>query len=154
MQPPTSACLPTWLPDRVRLYLNHTENGVSIRALARQAGLNASTVMRQVRKFEARRDDPLMDEALASLANCTMATVTPDRKDAKSMSAPLRAMPVPADDATLAREARRILRRLAEPGAVLAIASDMEKAVVMREFPDGAAQGPALWNAPSRRPLR
>jgi hypothetical protein len=31
----------------------------------------------------------------------------------------------------------RILRRLAEPGAVLAIAPDMEKAVVMREFPDG-----------------
>ena len=41
------------------------------------------------------------------------------------------------DDATLEREGRRILRRLAEPGAVLAIAPDLEKAVVMREFPDG-----------------
>ena len=37
----------------------------------------------------------------------------------------------------LPSEGRRILRRLAEPGAVLAIAPDMEKAVVMREFPDG-----------------
>ena len=34
-------------------------------------------------------------------------------------------------------EGRRILRRLAEPGAVLAIAPDMEKAAVLREFPDG-----------------
>lgn len=41
------------------------------------------------------------------------------------------------DDLTLKREGLRILRRLAEPGATLAIAPDMEKAVVMREFPDG-----------------
>jgi hypothetical protein len=53
------------------------------------------------------------------------------------MSAPIRALPPIADETTLAREGRRILRRLAEPGAVLAIAADMEKAVVMREFPDG-----------------
>jgi hypothetical protein len=38
---------------------------------------------------------------------------------------------------TLNREGLRILRRLAEPGASLAIAQDMEKAVVMRVFPDG-----------------
>lgn len=41
------------------------------------------------------------------------------------------------DEAALMVQARRILRRLAEPGAVLAIAPDMEKAVVLREFPDG-----------------
>ncbi len=132
---PTS--LPAWLPDRVRLYISHTEDGVSIRALARKVGLNASTVMRQVRKFEARRDDPLMDEALSSLTNGCHSAPSPDQKDAESMSAPLRSMPLPTDDATLAREGRRILRRLAEPGAFLAIAADMEKAVVMREFPDG-----------------
>ncbi len=45
--PSAPLCLPDWLPDRVRLYLSHTEEGVSIRALARQVGLNASTVMRQ-----------------------------------------------------------------------------------------------------------
>ncbi len=53
------------------------------------------------------------------------------------MSAPIRSLPTLADDTTLAREGRRVLRRLAEPGAVMAIAADMEKAVVMREFPDG-----------------
>src|SRR5690606_14172715 len=132
------APLPDWLPDRVRLYLSHTEEGMSIRALARAVGLNASTVLRQVRRFELRRDDPLMDEALSLLSHGIPPRSDPDRKDAPTMTAPIRA---PAarltDEATLMREGRRILRRLAEPGAVMAIAADMEKAVVMREFPDG-----------------
>ncbi len=41
------------------------------------------------------------------------------------------------DQTTLAREARRILRRLSEPGALLAVAPDMEKAVVVRDTADG-----------------
>ena len=53
------------------------------------------------------------------------------------MSAPIRPQSLIPDEATILREGRRILRRLAEPGSVLAIAPDMEKAVVMREFPDG-----------------
>ena len=134
---PAPADLPEWLPDRVRLYLSHTEQGVSIRALARAAGLNASTVMRQVRRFELRRDDPLMDEAL-NLLSRGIPLPDPDRKDALSMTAPIRSTAARlTDEATLMREGRRILRRLAEPGAVMAIAADMEKAVVMREFPDG-----------------
>ena len=135
---PASAPLPEWLPDRVRLYLSHTEQGVSIRALARAAGLNASTVMRQVRRFELRRDDPLMDEALSLLSRGSPPLPDPDRKDAPEMTAPIRSTAARlTDEATLMREGRRILRRLAEPGAVMAIAADMEKAVVMREFPDG-----------------
>jgi hypothetical protein len=59
-----------------------------------------------------------------------------DRKDTAAMTAPIRSIPL-TDEATLMREGRRILRRLAEPGAVMALATDMEKAVVMREFPDG-----------------
>lgn len=40
-------------------------------------------------------------------------------------------------EALIAREARRVLRRLAEAGSVLAVASDLEKAAVLRSFPDG-----------------
>ena len=128
--------MPDWVPDRVRLYLSHTEDGVSIRALARKVGLNASTVLRQVRRFEMRRDDPLMDEALSLLSHGTPPLPDIDRKDTAAMTAPIRSIPL-TDEATLMREGRRILRRLAEPGAVMALATDMEKAVVMREFPDG-----------------
>ena len=135
--------LPAWLPAAVRLYLDHTEDGVSLRALARRDGCHASTVFRQVRRYEVRRDDPLLDEALQSLSRDVLhrgphkSSNATDQKDANPMSAPLRHQTLSIDEATILREGRRILRRLAEPGAVLAIAPDLEKAVVMREFPDG-----------------
>jgi IS30 family transposase len=43
--------LTAWLPDAVRLYLDHTEQGVSLRQLAKREGCHASTVMRQVRRY-------------------------------------------------------------------------------------------------------
>lgn len=128
--------LPDWLPHAVRLYLDHTEEGLSLRELARREGVAASTVMRQVRRYEARRDDPLVDEALAALAAAQGAGPRPDRKD-PDMTAPLRQTPVTLDEAAIAREARRVLRRMAEPAAVMAIAPDMEKAAVLREGSDG-----------------
>ena len=51
----------------LKLYLRHVERGESIRSLAREAGCHASTILRRIRRFEARRDDPLVDEALAAL---------------------------------------------------------------------------------------
>ena len=53
------------------------------------------------------------------------------------MTAHFRTESALTDEQTIAREARRILRRLNEPGSVLAIAPDMDKAAVLREFPDG-----------------
>ncbi|WP_341861391.1 DUF6456 domain-containing protein [Gymnodinialimonas sp. 57CJ19] len=51
------------------------------------------------------------------------------------MTAPIR-MPID-DEALVTREARRILRRLCETGAILAVAQDMDKAVVLRQGADG-----------------
>lgn len=94
--------------------------------------------MRQVRRYENKRDDPLVDAALAGLGRARLHdTRSLNEKDTSSMSAPIRAQTLVMDDTTLAREARRILRRLAEPGSVLAIAPDMEKAAVLRTLPDG-----------------
>ena len=52
-----------------------------------------------------------------------------------------------ADEVTIAREARRVLRRLAEPGAVLAGAPDMPKAAVLRAGPGGAQAGAQMRTA-------
>ena len=123
------AALPDWIPDAVRLYLDHTASGLSLRALARRDGLHPSTILRQVRRYETRRDDPLLDEALDRLAQTPM-------EDAMSAN-PRHPSPL-LDETAILHEGRRILRRLAEPGAVLAIAPDLERAVVMREFPDGS----------------
>ncbi|GHE04948.1 hypothetical protein U879_02535 [Defluviimonas sp. 20V17] len=128
---------PAWLPDAARLYLGHTEIGLSLRELARQRGIHASTVLRRVRRYENRRDDPLVDEALARIGRaCSERAHHLQQKEAK-MTAPIRSDASIEDDATLQREARRILRRLAEPGSVLAVAPDMDKAAVLRDLPEG-----------------
>ena len=134
-----------WLPRDVRLYLDHVVHGQSLRALARREGCNASTVLRLVRRYEARRDDPLLDQALTALAlGASFAPLAepksmrptkslPVEKDPAAMTASFRPSAVqPIDEATLQREARRVLRRLVEPGAFLAIAPDLDKAAVMR----------------------
>lgn len=139
--------LPAWLPDAVRLYLDHTEQGVSLRQLARREGCHASTVMRQVRRFESLRDDPLVDEALCALGRVQgKCQGTTSRKDAKDMTAPIRPDSLTMDESTILREGRRILRRLAEPDTVLAIATDMEKAAVLRSFDDGRTQRLAVMD--------
>lgn len=142
--------LPVWLPERVRLYLSHVEEGRSLRALARGLGVHASTVLRQVRRYETRRDDPLMDGALEQLrrGHFPDAKSSRDRREKKEQMSMRQQRPdalphLPPgvtglpDEVELQAEGRRILRRLAETGAILAFAADMEKAVVLRECADG-----------------
>lgn len=125
--------LPAWVPDAVRLYIDHTEDGQSLRALARRHGLHASTVLRHVRRCEMRRDDPLVDQALAAFHDTGPQTAPQCTEDTMQHSP----LPPQMDDATISQQAPRLLRRLAEGGAFLAIAPDMEKAAVMRKLPDG-----------------
>ncbi|KUF12359.1 DUF6456 domain-containing protein [Pseudoponticoccus marisrubri] len=134
---------PSWVPDAARVYLAHTEHGASIRALARQAGCHASTVLRQVRRIETRRDDPLVDAALRQLGDADPVTAGKEQL----MSA-MNDMPLPPDEQTLLREARRVLRRLCETGAVLAVAAEMDKAVVVRDTGDGGSTRTAVVDAP------
>ncbi|MCU0816176.1 MAG: helix-turn-helix domain-containing protein [Cypionkella sp.] len=129
----------------VRLYLDHTGEGLSIRALARREGAHASTIMRKVRRCEMLREDPLVDEALAQAGEGAVPALAKDPEPMTAAFPPaslqLASARPPAlriDDATLAQEAQRILRRLAEPGCVLAVATDLEKAVVLRSGADGS----------------
>lgn len=129
-----TAGLPAWLPEFTRVYLRHVEEGVPIRQLARDEGLHASTVLRRLRRIESRRDDPLIDEALnrfAHSAGCPPSNLCPP-KETSAMSAPIRNRFTPESEETLQREGRRILRRLSEPGSLLAVAADMDKAVVLK----------------------
>ncbi|MCB2124746.1 MAG: helix-turn-helix domain-containing protein [Rhodobacteraceae bacterium] len=143
MTPPPAA-LPAWLPDNARLYLRHIEEGLSIRAIARAEGCHPSTVLRKLRVCENRRDDPLIDEALTRLGELHLHQrgiarpqdcLPPNslHEGTSLMSAPLRhTSSAVADAATVDREARRILRRLCEVGAILVVAPEMDKAVVLK----------------------
>ncbi|SEM07452.1 hypothetical protein SAMN05443999_11257 [Roseovarius azorensis] len=126
--------VPSWVPEAALHYLAHTENGMPIRALARRAGRHASTVLRQIRAFETRRDDLLVDEALRRLGqrvHCTMTTGS----DAKEN--PMTSPSAPLTDTRLTSEARRILRRMSESGALLAVSVEMDKSVVVRDTGNG-----------------
>lgn len=123
-------------------YLAHTERGQPIRDLARVAGCHASTVLRQIRKIEMRRDDPLVDAALSALAAAhfpPQGGLSPkaQQKDTACMTQNIADTP---DEATLHGEALRVLPRLCESGAVLAVAEDMEKAVVVRDQAGASAR--------------
>lgn len=132
---PVAPDFPPWVPDGAMRYLAHVEQGVTIRALARAAGCHASTVLRQVRRIEQRRDDPLVDAALRGLS-----AHTPRPNGGKRLKKDTQAMnprPKLPDDDTMERDALRILRRLCEPTALLAVSAQMDKAVVVRDGPDG-----------------
>ncbi|MEP5760550.1 MAG: DUF6456 domain-containing protein [Litoreibacter sp.] len=126
--------LPTWVPDAVRRYLDHTHGGKSLRDLAREDGCHASTIMRQVRRFENRRDDPLVDELLDNLGrSIACAEHAHIARGTISMNANVNVnVDTLIDEDTLEREARRVLRRLCEPSAVLVLAMDLDKAAVLR----------------------
>ena len=123
---------PQWLPEKVVNYLRHTEEGQSLRDVARSAGVNASTVMRQVRQFENRREDPLLDEALRALAVKHRRETS--LKEGQSKAAEL----------GIFASAASVLRRLAEPRSILVISTDMDKAIVMRELPNGKSTRTAV----------
>jgi hypothetical protein len=140
--PGPSLGLPDWVPDAARHYLSHTESGHSIRALARARGVHASTILRQVRKIEMRRDDPLVDAAIQALAQAgagcdAQAPDGPSKGDERTMTGAKRQHSQAEEGDETEREGLRILRRLQEPGAVLAVAPDMEKAVVVRDTAEG-----------------
>ena len=138
--------LPTWVPDAARNYLAHTEAGLPIRELARRTGCHASTVLRQIRRFETRRDDPLIDAALRKLgAGMQVNGLSGQKvyqKDHTVMQAAKKDLG--PDATTLSRDAQRVLRRLCETGAVLAVAVDMEKAVVVRDGVTGSSTRTAV----------
>ncbi|WP_114287290.1 DUF6456 domain-containing protein [Candidatus Halocynthiibacter alkanivorans] len=137
---------PAWVPQEARRYLGHTKTGMSLRELARKTGCHASTVLRQVRKTEARRDDPLIDQALTRLGRLTGDPCTPDKteKDFDDMNIHAPKSDETPDKITMEREARRVLRRMSESEACLAVARDMEKAVVVRDLPGGKTTRTAI----------
>lgn len=130
------------LPADAQLYLAHTEGGLSMRSLARAKGCHVSTVMRQIRKVEDRRDDVLVDCGLRRLGKLTRSGTNeshfPERKDPE-MSLFETLTPQSPDPAVM-QKMRPVLQRLAEPNRVLAVALEMEKAVVVDPSDSGRSK--------------
>ena len=140
--------VPAWVPIPAKRYLDHTVAGRPIRALARSAGCHASTVLRQIRRVETRRDDPLVDAALTALAAVYAGSASDlaGQATGKEAAAMTQAQDpaAPSEGGAFNHEALTILRRLCDPGAVLAVAEQMEKAVVVRGDAQGAGTRTAV----------
>ncbi|WP_109464684.1 DUF6456 domain-containing protein [Albibacillus kandeliae] len=147
---PFLAQMPGWVPDPAQRYLLHTVCGIAIRDIARRSGCHASTVLRQIRRVETRRDDPLIDTALVALARDVVRQpseiIQEQRTDTEMTAQSSQAATLP-DCTSFNRDALRVLRRLCEAGAVLAVAENMEKAVVVRDDPSGRSTRTAVVEA-------
>lgn len=142
-QPP----LPGWVPLESSRYLQHTEAGRPIRQLARKAGCHPSTILRQVRRVETLRDDPLIDAVLTYLAGSfgPRPAARPRAADAAKPADRAAAKPPPRGLMSgFEREAASLLTLLSRGGAVLAAAEGMEMAVVVREGADPDRQKVAV----------
>lgn len=115
-----------WLPNEVQTYLQHTEEGESIRAIARRMGVHASTILRQVRKTEARRDDPLVDALLSRLGG--KMRDTSKQEVAFSFGT--------ADEDPMTPHLVRVLRALLSPDTSLIVGNGVKTAVVLRSAED------------------
>lgn len=119
------------------LYLAHTEERASLRALAGAAGRHPSTVLRAVRRVEQRREDPLFDGLIGERLEARESDAPAGGGGAGAPGSggagpggasgggaggrPEAAAPRPSETA-VRRAARSALRRLNEPGAFLLLA--------------------------------
>jgi hypothetical protein len=102
--------VPEWVPQEVRRYLAHTEQGQSARSLAREAGCHASTILRQLRRY-----DFLMHLALSrlGLAQGDESAAHNDVEYEETMALGLNTQDVVMPDyAGIRAEAPRVFRRM------------------------------------------
>ena len=112
----------------VAIYLAHTEKGESLQALADATGSHRSTVLRAVRRVESSRDDPLVEDMFTALGPDRQGSggrAATEADESPGIAGSAVASPLPPDE--LAREARRYLRRLCEPGAFLLVTPGASK---------------------------
>ncbi len=111
------------LPE-LQEYIDHVEKGISLRRIAQRDGVHPSTVLRRVRKIEAKRDDPLLDDILTRIGQKNHILKT--QKEPKMIAE------TSNDKSQADKDIMRILRRLSERNSFLVMSLDLPKAVVMR----------------------
>ena len=93
-----------------------------------------------------RRDDPLVDTALKGFGIRHFSQpLLASQKDLETTDMPpQKKLPQTQDDNVLHAQVWRFLPRLCETGAILAVASGMDKAIVLRDIPDGRSAKTAV----------
>ena len=105
-----------WLPIAAQHYHLHKEQGTPIRTIARNLGCHASTVSRQVKRIERMQNDPAVKATLNKLRQV---------QSLQSSQVPNKPKPE--------TEESRIVRLLQAKGAVLVLAENMQKALIVTD---------------------
>ncbi len=113
---------------KIREYIDHVENGISLRTIAKRDGVHPSTVLRRIRKIENKREDPILDDALTRIGDQIPPTLM--RKEV-SMNIAQHEFSSELEIETH-KDMLRILRRLSERAAFMMMSLELPKAVVMR----------------------
>jgi hypothetical protein len=126
------------VPVGARLYVSHVAAGKSLRAVGKDHGCHASTVLRQVRHFENRRDDPLVDDALRRMDHALRKTsMTVPEWGGLSMTTHTSGREFVSAGPKFEQEAMLNLQHLLHASSLLLVAPDMLMAVVTRKDKDG-----------------
>jgi hypothetical protein len=129
------APLPVWVPEAARLYLSHTGAGRTLRELARASGCHASTILRRCAVWRRGARICLwtwLSTPLARPISRRPSLPAAEHEDRDDPHAPRHFPPFPQMTPSSARPGASCAGS-ASPGACLAVAKDMEKAVVVRE---------------------
>ncbi len=130
------------LSENVYRYIFHTTFSWSTREIAKLAEVAPSTVSRQVRKIESKRDVPLFDSLLSELEH---SFVNQKFASSRSNERKIRLMiderqKTKISEAKLIIEAKRVLRRMSEKGAFMLLSPDLPNAAVFRDQGKGELQ--------------
>ncbi len=107
--------------------------------------MHLSTVLRRIRKIEVMRDDPIIDRLLTNMAEKNPPKLR--NSEGRGHMTIQYSMFEQTGVHPTRREEARILRRLCETGAFLAVSNDLKKAVVMRQNPSGSQTRTAVADA-------
>ncbi len=125
----------------------HMREGDSIRALARDGGCHASTILRQIRQVESAREQPLLDDALTWVTSICR-DIGSNKETNTGAGEKLFTPSELPEFQEIDRELPIALRRIAQPKAVMAIAAGMDRAVIVRDRPTGEAHRLGIVDRP------
>ena len=127
----THASYAKWNLD-IRQYIDHVENGIPLRRIAKRDGVHPSTVLRRIRKVEERREDPLLDDVLTRIGQQTQSNHTRKEACMNAQSHDFSPKTETETETKPDKDVLRVLRRLCEQKAFMVMSLDLPKAVVMR----------------------
>ncbi|GHE03736.1 hypothetical protein U879_05725 [Defluviimonas sp. 20V17] len=121
--------MPALTPDFISPYLRHTLHGETIRGVARDMGVDPSTISRRVRRVEDMIDCPIWAYILEAIAADAAQTRDPGTR--YSLADLLRHLGTSAEEVDAAARKMASTPRRSRKRALILIGADMERAAIM-----------------------